>query len=124
MDLIKEPCKDENVEATAPIDRPASRTQTKACDKDDNSFYHSARNQDEAYLTIKLGRTYFIENITVVNVHTGDYCENENTKEKCIKRLDRATVEILKGEIIVKLSAISHEVNFTSDRSWTKKQKS
>ena len=98
IDLIKKPCQAVNVEATTALEHSENRTNTKACDKQNSTFYHSAREQTDPHLTIKLEKTYFIKTITVVNVHTGDYCQTNDTKLKCIKRLDGATVEILKGK--------------------------
>lgn len=96
--LIDKSCEDDDVEATIAL---SNRTKEMACDNDNSTFYHSEKNQTEPYLTIALKKTYFVEKITVVNVHTGPYCEDENFKTNCIMRLDEAKVWVLQGKLIV-----------------------
>ena len=100
-DVVKKKCSDSDVTAT-----PSLRDElvkTRACDKDNATFYHSTEGENVAekgvpdpYLILNLNGTYRITTITVVNVYTGQHCNN--TPENCTNRLDGAKVGVLSGK--------------------------
>ena len=96
IELVKKPCSTSEVTATEHLKNPL-RESTDACDGDTKTFYHSNQSIKERnpFLTIGLNGTFAIKTITVVNVHTGEYCTN-NAKD-CTERINGAKVEVLTG---------------------------
>ena len=114
-DVVKKKCSDSDVTAT-----PSLRDElvkTRACDKDNATFYHSTEGENVAekgvpdpYLILNLNGTYRITTITVVNVHKGGYCTIN--KENCTSRLNGTKVEVLTG------NKNTHYIFFKFTDSW------
>ena len=96
MELVKKPCSPDHVTASPHFTDPL-RDKVHACDGDTNTFYYSEENETDPFLTIQLDGTYRIKKITVVNVHTGSYCQDRGGAEACTRRLDGAKVEVMHG---------------------------
>ena len=96
MDLVKKPCSESDVTATQHLPDPL-RDKIDACDGNTDTFYHSKDDIGEKNprLTLSLDGTYVIKTITVVNVHTGAYCESNPVH--CTERINGAKVELLAG---------------------------
>jgi hypothetical protein len=92
-DLVQRVCSNNDVDATDHL-KP-ERRKTKACDGDNDSFYHSLQDTANPFLTLKLHSNHRIKKITVVNVHTGDYCKGH--PKECTERLHGALVGVLTG---------------------------
>ena len=98
-ELVKKPCSDSHVTATQHFIN-LLRVKTDACDGDTDTFYHSIEEPQERNpnLTLSLNGTFVIKTITVVNVHTGGFCESDDEKAKiCTKRISGAKVEVVAG---------------------------
>lgn len=96
MNLVKKPCSESDVTATQHLPDPL-RDKIDACDGNTDTFYHSKDDIGEKnpHLTLSLDGTYVIKTITVVNVHTGAYCESNPVH--CTERITGAKVELLAG---------------------------
>ena len=97
MDLLKKPCSVSDVTATEHLTNPL-RHKIHACDGDTDTFYHSQWVEgvnSSPFFTLQLGDTFHIKTITVVNVHTGNYCTNNPVD--CTERINGAKVEVLAG---------------------------
>ena len=96
MELVKKPCLKSDVTATQHLTSPLKQ-EIDACDGDTDTFYHSIENTDERnpFLAVSLGENFLIKKITVVNVHTGNFC-TDNPGD-CTERINGAKVEVLKG---------------------------
>ena len=95
-EMVKKPCMASDIIATAHLTSPY-RPHTDACDGNMDSFYHSVQVESwetqSPFLTIMLDGTYGINKITVVNVHTGGYCDY--LPVDCTERIEGAKVEVL-----------------------------
>ena len=95
-ELVQIPCSRDDITATQHLTSPL-RDSVHACDGNTDSFYHSEQVESwekaSPFFTVKLDSTSRIKTITVVNVHTGGYCE-WNAKD-CTLRIDGAKVEVL-----------------------------
>ena len=99
MELVKKPCSDSDVTATQHLAKPL-RDKIHACDGDTETFYHSIFGTQERNpnLILSLNGTFVIKTITVVNVHTGEFCESDYENAKiCTERINGAKVEVLAG---------------------------
>ena len=97
MELVKKPCSVSDVTATEHLTNPL-RDKIHACDGDTSTFYHSQWTEgvnSSPFFTLLLGDTFHIKTITVVNVHTGDHCNNN--AQDCTERINGAKIEVLTG---------------------------
>ena len=97
-ELVKRPCSDSDVTATAHLDNEEKFKLSKACDGNTNTFYHSKQvdssERHSPFFTIQLPESNFkIRRVTVVNVHTGLYCIS--LPRQCTERIKGAKVEVL-----------------------------
>ena len=106
-EVVNIPCSRSDITATQHLTDPLRDT-VHACDGDTDTFYHSEQVAESEthspFFTIQLDSTYRIKTITVVNVHTGGFCEG--SPKDCTERIDGAKVEVLTAGTYVSFANI------------------
>ena len=110
---MPKPCSRSDVDATQHLESPLRDT-IHACDGDTDTFYHSEHPESgtrhSPFFTVQFDNTYRIETITVINVHTGEHCDN--SPADCTGRINGAKVEVLTAgilELVIKKHAESSD---------------